>query len=178
MVRDWPDPYLPDDDGSPAWRLSPLIPTWRKVHVILAGVEVARNLISDTKNFGVQYLDVVTRAKGTESTVEHVNEFRTLINRVYPAGDFSSFNSNDFANVHHAAWLMLNRALVSLTDLNPHGDWGDPPANTSAHPTPADAVHTEAQTSNVSIEYYHYVPNLTGYYAVSSADVGTPNTGL
>ncbi|MEA2663931.1 MAG: hypothetical protein QOI11_875 [Candidatus Eremiobacteraeota bacterium] len=160
---------------------------------------LAMKIISEPVEFGDWYTDLVVAA--TKDDREHVDEYKMRIEDAYPQGYYAVFNSNDFANIHHSAWLYIGHALASLTNLNPHGDWGDPPANGSAHPTPGDPLTIEADSAtstNHPLEsslpglnlmdlqilfynfyhFYHFVPNHTGYYAVSSSDIPPPNTGV
>ncbi|HTD34379.1 MAG TPA: hypothetical protein VK665_12000 [Candidatus Elarobacter sp.] len=147
------------------------------------------------------YMALVYRAR-SNALIDFTDEYRTLVNEITarssneraasaavsqlgaPSGvshhdvlDYTKFNANDFANVHRVAWLLLGRALASLTNLNPHGDWGDPPPNGSAHPSDLEHQRVRHRGANFEQLNYHYVPNLTGHYAVSSADVATPNAG-
>jgi hypothetical protein len=157
-----------------------------------------------------EYLDLVHKAKSeVPPTNDYTNDYRDLIEKAtdaYVDGtphqtgllevvlslsakpqkaffDYSAFNANDFANIHRVAWLVLGRALTSLTNLNPHGDWGDPPPNGSAHPDPHERpfphgkLEQRGPRSDFELLNYHYVPNLTGYYAVSSSDLVMPNPG-
>ncbi|MDP8998764.1 MAG: hypothetical protein M3O46_01485 [Myxococcota bacterium] len=192
-------------EKDPSALLSPAAPAWRTTPTLVAGMILAETLLEllsppapPPTYLRDRYLLLVHEAK-THPNVDFTDEYRKLIEeatdayvsksgrtevRRVPSAlaavpqkalfDYSAFNANDFANVHRVAWLLLGRALTSLTNLNPHGDWGDPPPNGSAHPQPGERAQA---LGDVEIMNYHYVPNLTGFYAVSGSDVGTPNAG-
>jgi hypothetical protein len=161
---DWPKPYLPEN---PILN-NPPDPSadWSKAEVLKAGAELAKRLIIDPTDptFPADYRATVN----DKAHPERVDEYKQLINRAYP--NAFTFNSNDFANIHHVAWIMLLRAVVTLTNENIHGDWGDPPAESS--------FHSEPERSGEYAEWFHNTPNATGYYAVSTLDVPAANTGV
>lgn len=140
-ARDWPDPYKPNPDLTH----SPPAPGWSKPAVLELGRFVASQLLADS-NFGNSYLRIVKGARVNNEWEERIDDYRTLLNALvvlkmrppippmFSAAAFAAFNSNDFANVHHRAWLAVVGALAHLTNLNPHGNWGEPPANSSSHP--------------------------------------------
>lgn len=160
-MSEWPVPYFTNDPTG-----SPPNPGWpKREQVIEAGHALALKFLSDPRK-AEQYRAFAL--DGRKHDAENAPGFRDIIASVYMA-DYTDFNSNDFANVHHVAWILIGRALASLTNQNPHGDWGDPPVNGSLHfedpPVPA---------------FYHFVPNKTGYYAVGTTDTGltAPNLGV
>ena len=113
-----------------------------------------------------EFRAVVEQAK-LHLNEEHIADYRRILSPVFSSTDL---NSNDFANVFHVAWLLIGRALTSLMNANPHRDWGDPPANGS--------LHFEEDRSQSKLFFYHTVPNATGYYAVSTADMTMPDSGV
>jgi hypothetical protein len=163
---DWPSQpsqYLPPNDATQ----SPPAPGWSKADVFAAGEALALWLLSrpgDAEN----WRGIVVDAKLNGG--EHIAQYRAIITKLYPDASASAFNSNDFANVYRVAWLLIGRALTSLMNTNPHGDWADPPPNGSIRP--------EAERSPEVIFFYHTVPNATGYYAVSTADMNMPDAGV
>ncbi len=168
-MSEWPTQYVPV--GNPTH--SPLAPTWHRKDVYDAGTQLALALIAEPKEVGEFYRGYAL--DGRSNNGEHVTDFAAVLQRpdVYPIGDYGTFNANDFANVHHVAWLLIGEALASLTNQNPHGDWGDPPLNGTLHFEDDDRHPATA-------EFYHYVPNRTGYYAVGTTDPGfaPPDTGV
>ncbi len=184
-VPDWPDPYLPTPDPTG----SPQKPRWSKDAVVSLGYFVASQLLADV-TFGNNYHAIVKGARGATGWQERINDYRDLLSGLvavkYPrpippmfsSAAFLLFNSNDFANVHHRAWLRIVGALAHLTNLNPHGDWGDPPPNSSAHPDQEHPIEVLSFAQHMHPEYMHYVPNATGYYANGTADAGSPDLGV
>jgi hypothetical protein len=166
-MSEWPFPYLPATDPTH----SPPQPTWGRQACLEAGLQLALAFLSAPVDVAEPYRSYAYDGKSTNA--EHVYDFAALLKRghVYPQGDYTTFNSNDFANVHHVAWLLIGEALASLTNQNPHGDWGDPP--------PGGTFHFEKDRDE-GAEFYHYVPNATGYYAIGSSDAGMapPNLGV
>jgi hypothetical protein len=173
LMSEWPIPYLVGDNTH-----SPPNPNWHRKDVYDAGVKLALAFLAAPKDVAEPYRSYAYDGK-TKNT-EHVTEFAAILQRpdVYPQGDYGTFNSNDFANVHHVAWLLIGEALASLTNQNPHGDWGNPPANGTFHFEDDDSSPRTAFYRG--LPFYHYVPNATGYYAVGTTDPGleSPNTGV
>jgi hypothetical protein len=135
--------------------------------VIAAGNALVSSFLTDHPSQAEVYRQLAY--EGRSVNAENVDNFKRIIETAYGSGAYRNFNANDFANVHHVAWILIGRALASLTDHNPHGDWGDPPANGSIH-------FDRPQL----IEFYHHVPNATGYYANGTTDrgLGAPNLGV
>lgn len=154
--RDWPQPYLPDD----AIAGNPPDPIWSKQDVVNAGAALAERMLTDPI-FAEAYGGIV------RDTGERHDRYHVLINALYPNN--LGFNSNDFANIHHVAWILLLRTVVSITNENIHGDWGEPPAESSFH---ADSDR------DPNPEWFHNTPNATGYFAVSTLDVQPANAGV
>lgn len=172
---DWPQPYLPDNDDthSPPW------PTWRRADCVQAGIRLALNFVEDPTGVANEYMATAADAYATGR--EHIADYRRLLSKVVPNA-YDTLNANDFANIHHCAWLAIGYALTSLSDQNPHGDWGDPPPNGSVHPKPGDELQEQRAGGNkigevpVSATFYHFVPDSTGYYATGTADMSAPST--
>jgi hypothetical protein len=164
-MSEWPDPYVPDDDHTH----TPPEVHWSRSEVFKAGKALALALIDEPRDIGEIYRQYAL--EGRRVNAEHIAQYTNLLRGVY-AGDYNNFNANDFANVHHVAWLLIGEALASLTNQNPHGDWGDPPFNKT--------IHFESDRSPEGALFYHWVPNATGYYAVATSDNGlaAPNTGV
>src|ERR1700681_2215273 len=170
--QDWPEHYLPDNDPTH----SPPGPTWPRATVREAGQALVLHLLENPQD-AESYRGLAK--DGREKNGEHVHDFGQIIAQAYDTSGIPDFNSNDFANIHHIAWLIIGRALCSLTNLNPHGDWGEPPVNGSLHMEPdrlganvADqrAESADSAATSGTIFFYHYVPNATGYYAVTTQD--------
>jgi hypothetical protein len=178
---DWPNQYLPIPD--PTHTPDPR-PGWRRPDTLAAGKALALKLLADPTDFGARYFSTVRTAYG--DLKDHTGDYRALVSEAYPDGYAAAFNANDFANVHHCAWLQIGYALTTLMNQNPHGDWGDPPANGSSHPKPGDEIEVANALGeplvltiplDLEILFYHYVPNSTGYYAINSTDITPPNSG-
>ena len=99
-----------------------------------------------------------------------------LIQEAYRVGDYSNFNAHDFANIHHAAWLVLLQPFSCLTGFNPHegGSWGDPPKTAAGTCGITDGKRLTHASTKPNDRDYHNIPNATGAYAVHGADITPP----
>ena len=113
---DWPNPYLDPNDTTH----SPKDPTWTKDECFDAGQALAMMLLSRPED-AEQFRAIVEDAKLNGG--ERVRDYERIIGSAYDLAGTTDFNSNDFANVFRVAWLLIGRALTSLTNQNPHGDW-------------------------------------------------------
>jgi hypothetical protein len=161
--KDWPDEIY--SRSQPA-----VSPSFPRAEAIAAGHAMAALFVTD-RNFAERYLAKVQISKN-DKTNDHAADYVPLIKEAYPAGDYTNFNAHDFANIHHATWLVLLQAFSCLIDLNPHenGSWGNPKLCDDI--TNGSDGHDEGGTLTASD--YHNIPNLYGKYAISTTDIPPP----
>jgi hypothetical protein len=157
----WPDPYTPTNDTTG----SPLTPTWQKDDVIRAGLTLAQLFVTD-RNFATAYLDVVQAYEVSNMTAELVDDYRRIIFTALKLTNFTTFNANDFANLHRATWLWMLEGFACLVNKNPHVDWGNP--------LRAGPVRVSRGDAPPGARCFHNVPNKTGYFGLHTADMPVP----
>ncbi len=161
--RDWPDEIY-------SRSMPKVSPSFPRAEAIAAGHAMAALFVTD-RSFAERYLAKVQISKNDKIN-DHAADYIPLIREAYPAGDYSNFNAHDFANIHHATWLVLLQAFSCLIDLNPHenGSWGDPKICDDI--TNGSDGHDEG--GNLKATDYHNIPNLYGKYAISTTDIPPP----
>jgi hypothetical protein len=169
----WPEQY---------WSLTapdyPITPSWSPQECVDAGNAMAKRFIDD-RRFAEEYLRIVRAHKSPFYKGKDLTSiYQVLIQRAYPDAEYTLFNAHDFANVHHATWLVILEAFACLVDYNPHGDWGDPPLFNGqpgvTHGEPYKPSTPRAKPRNVHIDHFHTVPNDMGCYAINSTDIQAP----
>jgi hypothetical protein len=169
---DWPEYYDPatGNPRSPGHER----PEWSRTDCKLAGQRLAARFAADPA-FGQQYLNVVQLWNANRGG-DYTDRYRRVIVQEYHEKDGLPFNEHDFANVHRATWLWLLEGFARLVNHNPHqhgnvGDWGDPdPGNISR----GDDINVRGVGAAANLFIFHNVPNGSGAFGMSTADIQPP----
>lgn len=163
----WPQPYLPSNDLTG----SPPDPTWSKADVIAAGKELAK-LFSSDRQLASSYLGTV-QSYYANMTQDLTATYAGIILPALGKAAATTFNANDFANIHRATWLFLLEGFACLVDKNPHGDWGNPPVGGVTRGEDDSFMPAEPEKA-VRPRCFHNIPNARGYFAIGTDDMPDP----
>jgi hypothetical protein len=168
----WPSPYRAYSDLCTA--PEPRLP--RRTVMELAKI-VAKWFLEDNQEFARRYGTLAALFQSDPTTTNNLfDEYRSVLRARLTApgkGDARStlldvVNEHDLANLHHAVWLRLYRALTCLTNINLHGDWGDPPAGGSS----------QGRYDPSGGRGFHTTPNYYGSFAVGTLDILPTDLGI
>jgi hypothetical protein len=167
----WPSPYRAFSDT--CTESEPRLP--RRTIMALAPL-VTQWFLEDDQSFARQYGVLASLFQNHETASDLCEAYRDVLRARLKAsrrGDAKStlldaVNQHDVANIHRAVWLMIYRAMTCLLDMNPHGDWGDPPAGGTS----------QGQEGYEETRSFHTNPNAYGSFAISTLDFTPPDLGL
>lgn len=167
----WPSPYRAFTDNC-----QESLPRLPRRTVMSVAPLVAGWFLSDSQRFGREYYALASLFQNGDKQINEFEPYRELLRRQLRApraGNdrsklFDAVNEHDLANIHRAVWLLLYRGLTCLIDINPHGDWGDPPAGGTSQ-------GFEGYVRNRS---FHTNPNAYGSFAISTLDIPPPDLGI
>ncbi|HYW54012.1 MAG TPA: hypothetical protein VE826_08580 [Dongiaceae bacterium] len=167
----WPSPYRAFSDT--CTEPEPRLP--RRTIMALAPL-VTQWFLEDDQSFARHYGVLASLFQNHDTKIDLCEAYRDVLRTRLKAprrGNAKStlldaVNQHDLANIHRAVWLMIYRAMTCLLDINPHGDWGDPPAGGTS----------QGQERYQETKSFHTNPNGYGSFAISTLDFAPPDLGL